>query len=106
MNISIGFSPSGLPFFPWFGTVEDFSCPNRLWNASYVVRCRLGANFGSANGWEEAKMLSSQGRSNLISETVSRQGKLAKKARAQSRRVMMFISLFEVSMRILEQDGY
>lgn len=44
-------------------------------------------------------MVSSQGRSNLISETVSRQGKLAKKARAQSRRVMMFISLIRVSQR-------
>jgi len=50
---------------------------------------------GSEKGCSDAKSASSQGRSNFISVTLSRQGKFEKNAKAQSRRVMVLISLLQ-----------
>lgn len=61
------------------------------------MRFRLALNVGSEKGFREANRFSSQGRSNFISVTVRWQGKLAKKEKAQSRRVIIFINLLCVS---------
>jgi hypothetical protein len=62
------------------------------------VRRRLALKVGSEKGLLEAKSRSSHGRSNFISVIVSRQGKFEKNENAQSRRVIMFINLMEMSI--------
>lgn len=56
---------------------------------------RFGMNVFSANGWLDDHRFSSHGNSKFISENDTRMGKFAKNRKAQSRRVMVLMSLEE-----------
>jgi hypothetical protein len=105
MNISIAFRFSGFDLMPLsslsFCGAGDSWYPNRLWNASYVVRRRLAVKFGSIKGCLAAKRDSSHGRSNFISDVERRQGKLVKKQKPQSRRLIMFTVLLEGTLMLV-----
>lgn len=62
---------------------------------------RVALKDGSENGCLVANMFSSQGKSNFISVTEMRQGKLAKKENAQSRSTIMLINLLWLVWRLM-----